>query len=140
MTQTPDNLLKKLKATPSFEVTPKSIEDLAKLAIDLGPRGFSARWEELNAKPVRKTKAKKPVSPELKSATDTLNKFYKARQMKSGEAAKALVNFAQKFDAGLPVPTAASKKSAVGAVKWLASKTSDVTAKEMADRFVSSMS
>lgn len=141
MTQTPAALLKKLKSTPSFRVTPVCIEELAKLAVKLGPKEFSELWVELN--PVTKKRAKRAapqLSPQLKVTIELLTGFYKEREMKSAEAASALMSYSERSVPSLPNPTKASRGSVPAAVKWLGQKIGHNETQKLASEFVSATS
>lgn len=136
VTQTPQALLKKLKSTPSFPVTKKCIEDLAKLAIELGPEGLTSAWVEANAKRSSRRASAKPKSEDAAYMATAMTTFYKSKKMKSSEAAEALVDYSREYRGELPKPAASVTKGTAAALKWLISNLGDSGARVLVDAFV----
>jgi hypothetical protein len=125
MTTTPEDILKKLKPTKAFDLTPESMEAFAGYVINLGPTEFVARWLE-STTPKKAVKVPKPktIDPRISEITARLAKVAKATKLTAANAAVAFINFSREADNSLPEPTATAKKGPASAVQWLISKSS----------------
>ncbi|WP_430403140.1 hypothetical protein [Hyphomonas sp.] len=123
MAKTPEDILKKLKPTKAFDLTPESMREFADYVIELGPAAFVARWlEYTSAKPTAKRSKPKVADPRVAELAARLTGFAKITRLKPSEAAVGFVNFSKEFDANLPAPTAAAQRGPTAAIKWLVAK------------------
>ncbi len=124
MAKTPEEILKKLKPTKSFALTPESMKMFAGYVIDLGPDQFVARWiEHTSAKKAVKALAPKIVDPRVAILAERIAQVAKTTTLTPAEAAVAFINFSKESDSSIPAPPATAKKGPVPAIKWLVSKT-----------------
>jgi hypothetical protein len=136
MSQTPDDLLKKLKPTKTFVVDGAAIRALAELARDLGPEEFVKRWAKVTTpKPTRKPPPTDGEKTALAAAKGKVATFGTSRKLTSGQTATALHTYASERHE-LPAPTKAASGSSASMVGWLATKLSVGNAVSLVDSFI----
>ena len=137
MSKTPQELLKKLKPTRSFDVTPDCIGELARLAIDHGVEAFVGEWRQV-ALPAKRASSKTSPSsdPAVVATIATLTEFSKSKQLTSAQAAKAFLNFLIDKHSLLPKPTKTAEKGISAAVRWAVGKTSPGVVSGACSQFV----
>lgn len=125
MAKTPEDILKKLKPTTAFDLTPEDMKVFATYVIGLGPDAFVTRWlQETAAKRAVKVSKPKVVDPRIAGLTTRLASFAKATRLKPAEAAVAFVNFNKEANPSIPASPASAQKGPAPAIKWLVSKSS----------------
>lgn len=137
MSKSPQELLKKLKPTRSFDVTHDCIAELARLAIDHGVEAFVGEWRQV-ALPTKRTSSKTNPSsdPAVVAAIAILTEFSKSKQLTSAQVAKAFLSFLIDKHSSLPKPTKTAEKGIAAAVRWAVGKTNPGVVSEACSQFV----
>lgn len=123
MAKTPEDILKKLKPSKTFDLTPEEMRAFADYVIEMGPAAIVTLWLELsNPKATKKQAKPKEVDPRVAALTARLTRFAKTTRLKSAEAAVAFLNYSREENASIPEVSASAQKGPAAAIKWLIPK------------------